>query len=294
MNSEQKLKQILNVNADTKQIFIKGYNINYIVAGHGSPLLLIHPANLGWGIWYPNITELSKYFKIYAIDLPGAGRSTRIDYAHLDLNKDFIEIVEQFILSLKLQNLHIIGCSIGGWLAMKLAIIHPEIVNKIVVVNSVGFTDYIGFSDKIIRFYPFAKFISKTFLRPSNKKNMEAFLRGILYNKKTDLEKEFVEYFCETMETSHNLLLISRLTALNKELNLEKELPNIKAHTLIIWGEKDKIIPLHKNINNFNLIPKVEIEIIKDTGHMPSLEKKGTFNEIVTNFLVNESQYKKT
>lgn len=288
MSTEDNLRKIINTPITIKQVAIGQYIINYAVAGSGPPLLLIHGANFGWGVWYPNITELAKYFTIYALDLPGAGRSTRIDYATLNPERNFLKVTEEFIRLLKIENFHVIGFSMGAWLALQLDLRHPEWINKIIVESAVGFADYSGVADKIIAFYPFAKIISKIFINSKKRTDVEKFLRGIFYKKSLNLPSEFIDYFWETMQTSHNLLFISRLTSLHRELNLEKQLPKIQHKTLIIWGQEDKIIPLNKNFKNFMLIPGTQVHIIKDAGHVPSLEKPEEFNSTVKNFLLQK------
>jgi pimeloyl-ACP methyl ester carboxylesterase len=286
MTTEQRLANSLGVDFAIKQIPIGNYQINYLVAGKGDPLLLIHGANFGWGVWYPNIPELSKHFTVYAIDLPGAGRSSRINYAKLDLQRDLVDVVEQFISANQLENAHLVGFSVGGWLTMKIALLHAERKNKLIIENSVGFTDYMGRSDKIIGIYPFAKLIAKTILIPKRKnKNIEKFLRGIFYNHDLVLKSEFIEYFYETMKSSHNLLFISRLTALTRQFSLTNELTRVKNEILIVWGTKDKIIPLHKNRAYFTLLSNSRIKIMKEAGHIPSLEKPQEFNKALLEFL---------
>jgi predicted nucleotidyltransferase len=61
-----------------EQVKIGEFVINYATAGKGLPIVLIHGGNIGWGQWYPNIPELARYFKVYALDLPGGGRRSRI------------------------------------------------------------------------------------------------------------------------------------------------------------------------------------------------------------------------
>lgn len=130
--------------------------------------------------------------------------------------------------------------------------------------------------------------MSQTLLKPNrSNKNIERFIRSVFYNPKLPLLNEFIDYFYKTMETSHNLLFISRLSSSygRKKLSLLNSLVKIKNNTLIIWGEKDKLMPLSKVEQNFKLIPKVEVRIIKDAGHIPSIEKSEEFNKIIVDFL---------
>lgn len=284
LNTQKKLADSLNTDVKIEELCIRNQRINFITAGSGQSVLLIHGANFGWGVWYPNIAEIAKHFKVYAIDLPGAGRSARVDYSKLEL-KDLLDVLNDFIFLNKIKNFNIIGCSIGGWLALQIALSNPQVVKKIVVENSVGFSDSKSISDKVISIYPFAKLISRTFLHPSKRKNIEIFLRNIFSDKNIDLKKEFIDYFCETMESSHNLLFISRLLKLGNQLYLNDELKKLNAETLVIWGKDDKIMPIEKSISKIKMMPKVKIEIFENVGHIPSLESSTKFNTAVINFL---------
>ena len=77
MDTEKKLADSIDASIEIKQMDIGKHRINYAVAGQGPALLMIHGANFGWGMWYPNIPALAKHFTLYMIDLPGAGRSSR-------------------------------------------------------------------------------------------------------------------------------------------------------------------------------------------------------------------------
>lgn len=289
MSTEQKLLKKLGVEANVKQVLVNGFSINYLEAGSGDPLVLLHGGNIGWGQWYPNIKEFARNHKVYALDLPGAGRSQKIPFHKLNLENDLVTTVSKFIDHLSLTKFDLIGSSIGGWISLRLALKDQTKIKKLVVTDCIGFMDFMRFSDRIISIKPLAKLLTKTVLRPNkNNLNIEKFLRDVFLDKNTYISPEFIEYFYETMETSHNLLFISRLSSLKgvrKEFLLFNDLHKISTPTLIIWGEKDKLMPLEKNEPNFKRLPNVQVKIIKDAGHIPSIEKAGIFNQTVMEFL---------
>jgi pimeloyl-ACP methyl ester carboxylesterase len=272
------------------KVEINGHLINYATAGSGEPLLLLHGGNIGWGQWYPNIPELAKHYRVYALDLPGAGRSSRIDFAKLDLNQDLVEVAEKFIALKGLRRSVVIGASAGGWIAAQLALRDPEIISKIVLVDAVGLSGHFSFTDRVLSFYRLMKFVSKTLLSPEREnRRVEAFLRGAFFSAAHPLRQEFIEYFYETMRDSHNLLFISRLAqhVVKGDLALMPELPKIKSEALIVWGEQDRLMPLEKCQPNFSLLSRAKVSVIKNAGHMPSLEKPEEFNSAVIAFLQN-------
>lgn len=291
-DTERRLLESLGVPARIEQIQIGQYLINYLTAGTGEPVVLVHGGNIGWGQWYPNIAALAKHYTVYALDLPGAGRSSRIDYDRLDLQRDFVEVVRSFIANLHLGSVSIIGSSVGGWIALQL-VLSDLPVKKLILVDSLGFGDSMSFSDRLIGIRPFAKLIARTILRPvRGNKNIEKFLRDVFYKKETVIAPQFIDYFYETMATSHNLLLISGLSSfwgVRPELVLRDALAGVKNRTLVVWGERDALMPLSINQPNFSRLPNAQVHIMKDAGHIPSMEKPEEFNRVVIEFLSGTS-----
>src|SRR5688572_2492739 len=115
MESQKKLAAILNTPIKFGRVELKEYSINYIEAGSGAPILLLHGANIGWPQWYKNIAELAKHFRVYALDLPGAGDSTVVDFHKMEFEQ-FVGIVDEFVGKMGFKKLDLVGSSFGGWI----------------------------------------------------------------------------------------------------------------------------------------------------------------------------------
>lgn len=285
--AQRKLIETIDAEVESRYLKIDNYNIHYISAGEGEPLLLLHGLNIGWGQWHCNIAELSKHFKVYAIDLPGSGFSTNINYKNLNLEKDFVEITDKFIENLELKNVNLLGHSLGGWVVLKLALQNKNI-KKIILVDSLGFSDYIPFRHKLVSIYVIVKFLIHTAVKPT-KNNIRNFINNVTYEKQ-NAKEEFVDYFYEAIKYhgNHPFMLMNRLTGflkIRKELLLIDELSKIKQPTLIIAGEKDKLTKLIHIKENYKLIPNAKLEIFLNTGHTPFVEKIDEFNELVISFI---------
>lgn len=272
---------------EERRITINGRSINYIRAGSGAPLLLLHGGTFGWRMWYKNIPDLAKYFTVYAMDLPGAGYSSPLNYRTMDFKKDFLDVTTGFIEQAGIAGTHVIGHSFGGWIAATIAAENAAHIGKLVLTDSVGFGNRAAPPDFLISFYPFAQFLSKTILRPAEQNALleKILLRGPFYNKDTELAPEFIRHCSVIMRKHHNLLFISRLIARRKELDLRDVLSKITNTTLIVWGERDPIIPLKQCALNFTRIPNAKTEILPDTGHVPPLEASNRFNTLIMDFL---------
>ncbi len=289
METQRQLMKNLGIAVESNRIKIDSYDINYIVAGSGKPVLMLHGANIGWAQWFQNIVEISKYFKVYALDMPGAGSSTKVNFHETNFEKDYLRIVDKFIMKMNLNNVNIVGSSFGGWVALRLAIENKPYLNKIVLTNPLGFTTHMPLRFRPVSLRPFALFLSKTALKPVRKnKNLEKFMRDVFYDKNLPLSSLFVDYFYELSKTSHNILFISRLahpTGMRKELFLGKDLSKISKPVFVIWGKEDPLMPFKTVEKNIHLIPGVKLETLEEVGHMPPVEVPTKFNKLTINFL---------
>ena len=289
MEEEERLIQAIGINLKAGDVNMGGLNIHYVTAGTGQPLLLLHGATIGWGQWYPNIAELAKFFSVYALDLPGSGRSTTINFRKANLDTALVEVVSEFIRRMGWQKTHVIGHSTGGWIALKLAITNPAVIDKVILVNSLGFSRHVPWRYRILSIHFLARVLSKTVMRPSREK-----MRGFLYSVLSDavvLSEEFVDYFYGNVTRSpmsHPFLFISSLLKyfrMKQDLFLLEKLSRIENQILIVAGTDDPLIPLSKTYRAFGLFPKARIEIFFDTGHVPSIERSQQFNSLVVSFL---------
>jgi len=287
--TEKDLADSLNVPYEICSTTINKFKINYIVAGAGDPVLLIHGGNIGWGQWYETIPELSKNYKVFAIDLPGSGRSSKVDYSLIDTEKDFVEVVEKFMSSIITKPVHLVGNSFGGWIAIRLSLLRPKLVSSLILSDSIGFTSSIGIIPRILSLPFLAQVLIKTVLHPRrSNNNIYKFLEGVMYNKAFVILKEFIEYFYVSMQRSHNLLFLTSLTSpfgFRKELLIMDKLKHLKVRTLIIWGKYSSALPLKNSIGNFSKVRDCTVEIIDKSDHMPFIERPDEFNKKLLSFL---------
>ncbi len=287
MNSEKILARKLNTKVKT--IKLAGHNINYVESGEGDAILLLHGASIGWGAWHLNIVELAKYFHVYALDLPGSGHSQPVDFRNLTIDEDYVKVVVQFIIRNNLKKVNLIGHSFGGVVAIKIALEYPDLVNKLILVNPLGFSSKIPNSQKAVGIYRIAHFLSRTAVKP-NRKNMEKFVKDPLYDQ-SSVDPEFVDYFFEGVtkhKSSHPLLFMNSLTRrlkMKAEVVILDRLEDINKPVMVIIGEKDRMLPIKKILKKIRLIPGVKVELFRETGHVPPIEKSEKFNNTVLKFL---------
>lgn len=224
-------------------------------------LVFIHGWGLSSQIFEPIICRLKNEFKVYSLDLPGFGNSAINKPMTLE---DYADFVYDFIQKkIEREKPIIIGHSFGGAVATKLAILHPESISKLILVNASAVRQP---RRKII-------FIKKTadILKPLLPKKIRRLILKILGYDKTDYAQ--IESF-ELKETFKNVI----------KADLKPHFHLIKTPTLVIWGEKDAVTPLSEGKIIAENIPGAKFAVVKNAGHFLFLEKPEEFIKLIKEF----------
>ena len=250
------------------------------LGGRGEPLLMIH----GWGvnseIWTSLVDELKLFVTVYVVDLPGMGGSSSISPYTLD------NISKEIKANVPIKKCNILGWSLGGQVAMYLAIKMPEFVEKLILMSTTP-----CFVEKID--WPYG--VNKQFFlnfEIEAKKNlndtlMKFFLiqtRGINDSKKMMkfLKNEFIELRDENksgMQSALNVL---------KEADLRNDVKKIDKLTLIITGDKDRLTSSKASIWLYEKIKGATLKEIRGANHMPFISHRKIMTESVKKFLQND------
>ena len=243
---------------------INNLKTSYQVAGKGDVVLLLH----GWGgeaaSFQPVFEWLAESHKVYALDLPGFGKS-QIPHTPWDTS-DYAQFVTAFLEKFDISKAHLIGHSFGGRISIILSAEHPEKVDKLILVDSAG-------------------------LRP--RRTAKYYLRVGMAKVGKLLRR------CGTSGTQLANTLSSRLgskdyqdagemrATLVKVVNqdLRSLLPRISASTLLIWGEHDKDTPVSFGKIMEREIPDAGLVVLKEAGHFSYLDRFPQFCRIVASFL---------
>lgn len=244
---------------------IDGLDIFYKKAGRGPKVLLLH----GWGgcadSFLPVFNYLSSGFEVYAIDFPGFGKSTAPDGAWgVD---DYADITLKFLKALGIEKTHIIAHSFGGRVTIVLSALHPEVVDKIVLVDSAGLIPKRTF-----------KYYMKVYRFKLLKMLYMLLVGG---SREEKLERLYAKYGSRDYREAGGLRG-TFVKVVNQDLR--KYLPLIKSPTLLVWGENDKETPLYFARIMEKEIPDAGLVVFKGAGHFSYLERINDFNIIVSKF----------
>lgn len=221
--------------------------------GSGPPLLLIHGLGGSRRWWRKNIDAFSPHFTLYTIDLVGFGKSKR--------GKRFVlteaaEMLYRWMCRHRLQQVALVGHSMGGRIGAELAVAHPDAIAQLVLVDTPVLPFGHGYARQSV--------------------GMLEALRTVPF----DLFRILVR---DTLRTGP--LTTLRIGNELLQTDIARNLAKLRTETLIIWGERDTVVPWHLARELAAQLPRAELVTLADTGHAPMWERPDAFNAAVLAFL---------
>ncbi len=254
-----------------------GIRIYYEIHGDGDPLVLIMGLrrNVEW--WYYQLPELSRHFRVLAFDNRGAGRSDKpeMDYSTRLFADDTAELME----SLGFVNGHILGISMGGYIAQELAINHPSLVRSLVL----GCTSPGGAQAVLMSPERLTKFTTNTGLSPEQilRKDMDIYFSEGFINRNPEKIEEFIRVSLRYYQPAEAFF---RQFAACVNHDTGDRLQFIKAPTLILTGDDDPLVPPENSRILQRLIPGSRLELFPGARHCFFMEKSDEFNQKVIEY----------
>lgn len=240
----------------------------YIEKGKGSPMVFVH----GWmddhSVWDSQMEYFSKNHRVIAYDQRGHGRSDKPEkgYSIKTLSDDLNYITK----TLNIEQFTLVGHSLGGMVAMVFALKHPEHVSKLVLVST-GAKTHTALRimlSVLIQALPYNIFadgsVNFKYYKPSKRikaEAMEMALRTPKYAACESLKEFTINY------------------------DIRDRVSNIKVPTLIIVGEQDTSTPLYLSRYLRSEIEGSKLAIIKESKHMPMIERAAVVNGVIDGFL---------
>ncbi len=265
-------------------------SVAYIDEGAG-PQTLVFLHGLGSYLkgWTKNVAELSRDFRCIALDFPGYGKSSK---GNLPYSMTFFaRIVRDFIRQLNLQNVVLIGHSMGGQVAATFAVRYPDEVQKLVLIAPAGFETFTE-TDRVWIRSVYSPTLLKAMPADQIRRNFEInFSRfpddaGFMVDDRMMMQgTKAYEQYCEMIPRCVNSMIDEPVFDL---------LPLIQAPSLVLFGENDMLIPnklLHPGSNPVSIaeagsrqIPGARLELLRPCGHFAQWECAGAVNRSIRRF----------
>ncbi len=271
---------------------VDGLRVRCLVAGTGgaSPALLLH----GGGFDAANfsyryaIEPLSHPRPVLAFDWPGYGGSDKPDLRY-DLAY-YARFLERLMNSLGIERATLVGISMGGGAALSFALYSPERVEKLVLVASYGLGQDIPYGrlGYFLVHAPLAADLIYAFLRRS-RRSLRWGLRRIVHDPgvvSDELVEEARRLLCQpTSGRAFRSFRRSEVGWSGLNTDLSDRLGEVAAPTLLVHGERDRVVPVEWARRAHERLPDSELRVLQGCGHWPPRECPDEFNRVVAGFL---------
>lgn len=265
---------------------IGGTAVNYVDIGSGDagpPIVFVHGLGGAWQNWLENIPRAAEERRVLALDLPGFG--------HSEMPRGEISVpaygrcVEEFCDQLGLEQIVLVGNSMGGFVAAETTIQFPSRVERLALVSAAGLS------------------ITNLMRRPAQTWGRVAAVLGSYgaVNSRAAITRPVIRHLSLGFVMRHPTRLRADLCweqvhaagtpgfrpALDALLDYDfrDRLDEISCPTLIVWGTEDMLVPVKDADEYERIIPNARKILMKDTGHVPMLERPTKFNDCLMEFL---------
>jgi pimeloyl-ACP methyl ester carboxylesterase len=227
--------------------------MHYLVGGSGRPLVLVHGLGSRAADWANLIPQLiDGGHRIYALDLLGYGLSAQPKDAGYSISEQ-ASMVEGFLDSEHLQQVDLAGWSMGGWIAMRVALQQPDRVRRLVLLDSAGLRFKLNFDPALFQPASPTDLAALEDLLVPHPRPLPGFL-AVAMLRRGDRIGWVVHRSLQSMMTGADLV--------------DGELGSLTMPVLIGWGDQDRLIPLSVAYKLHALIPQSVLDIYADCGHL--------------------------
>jgi pimeloyl-ACP methyl ester carboxylesterase len=278
---------------------IGSLRVHHTHGGRGSPVLFIHGlGSSGYIEWRFNLQPTAARHRVYAPDLPGFGRTekprARYGIAY------FTRFIERYMESRRLRSAAVVGASLGGRIALELALEKPNLVRKLVLVNSLGLgRPNAQVSYGLVTIPRVGEALMKV-ARNALDWAPPSLVRRVIsryIHSSSDVDRTMDDtylghlrelYSAEGYQDAYLATVRSLVTpraVLGVEYDLTKRLCELAMPVQLIWGADDPLFPTAHATRAHSLIRRSRLAVIEGAGHTPQAERPEEFNRVLDAFL---------
>ncbi len=272
-------------------IISNGIRLHYVTQGEGPLILMLHGFPEFWYSWRRQIPEFAKNYKVVALDLRGYNESDKPQAQSAYVMSEFIKDVEGVIKGLGYDRCILVGHDWGGAIAWYFSYAHPEMVERLVVLNiphPAKFAAGLRTPQQLMRsWYAFALQIPalpELVLQTFDYEILENALKGMAVDKSTFTQADIEAYKDAAAKRGALTAMINYYR--NPFNNLQQHDWNLlPVPTLMIWGEDDKALGKELTYGMEEYVRDFQIHYIPNCGHWVQQERPELVNQYIREFL---------
>ena len=271
-------------------VILDGQPVNVIELGEGPPLVFVHGLIERWTHWVEQLSTFASSHRVIAMDLPGFGHS-QMPEEKISVSL-YARIIEKLLETLEISAAAFVGHSMGGFTSVELAINFPERVERLALVSPAGLSTYNNARDLrvVAQMRRFRRIVDPYHARVAT--HADLFARRprlrlleptthIVARHSDRLPAPFVAEFVRGLGAPG---YIEGMEA-NFNYDYRDRLGEIACPTLIVWGDRDRVVSAKDADLYEQLIPNSRKVIFGDTGHLAMIERPARFNALLEEFL---------
>lgn len=251
------------------------------------PLVMLHgggPGASSWSNFGPALPGFAEGFRTLLVDQPGFGASDKPAVVG-NYYRFAADAVVALLDALGIERVHLLGNSLGGGTAMRLALSHPDRVGRLVLMGPGGLSLNLFHADPtegVQRLMAFGA--------DPTRENLRAFISCMVVDQSL-VTDELVEarYADATAPGAQEAMRSMGMSFWNPETAedgmLWREAHRLRKHTLLTWGREDRVNPLDGAMVALKLIPKAQLHVFPNCGHWAQIEAAEEFRQVATTFL---------
>jgi 2-hydroxy-6-oxo-octa-2,4-dienoate hydrolase len=257
-----------------------GVKTNYLETGSGSPVILIHgsgPGVTAYANWRGVLPVLGEHFRVIAPDMVGFGFTDRPADARYDV-QTWADQVVALMDALDLRRASLVGNSFGGAIALRIAAQHPDRVDRMVLMGSMGVE------------FPITEGLDRVWGYTPSFENMRKVLDVFAYSRElVPDELAEVRYRASMQpgfqESYGSMFPAPRQRWVEAMCTAEDDIRKLPHRTLVIHGREDQVIPLSTSLRLVQLIDQADLHVFARCGHWVQIERATDFTRLVRDFL---------
>lgn len=273
-------------------------SVHHTTGGAGTPVLFVHGlGSSGYIEWRFNLGHAARRHRVLAPDLPGFGRSDKPAGARYSVAW-FARVLDRYLDVLKVPSAAVVGTSMGGRVALELALTRPRRVRRLVLVNSLG----LG-RPQVQFFYPLMMLprvgeAAMQIARVAVERMPPAVVRRFAarYAAAAEVERTMDDGYLADLREMYasagysdaylaTVRSLARPSALLGLHDLTGRLPELRMPVQLVWGGNDPLFPVAHAARAHRLLPGSRLAVLEGAGHTPQAERPDEFNRILDRFL---------
>lgn len=264
-----------------ESVEVAGSKVNYLTAGSGDPLVFVHgsgPGVTAYANWRLTIPDVAERFHVFAPDMVGFGYTERPDNVSYNV-QTWADQVVGFMDALDISRASLVGNSFGGAIALRVATQHPDRVDRLALMGSMGVS------------FPITDALDAVWGYEPSKENMQKMLGLFAYSDELANDEQLAEVRYKAsiepgfQESFSSMFPAPRQQHVDAMTTPDDEIAKLEHETLILHGRDDKVIPLDTSLKLLQLINRSQLHVFGRCGHWIQIEHSKAFNKLIADFM---------